>query len=186
MFHYFKIPYFTCTFFTKFIYNEYIGPYIRPCSSARHPSGRTSGRGDGCPRANGPPRGRSACGVGPWRFSPVRSREGGRSSRAASDRRLGERARGGVSAPVVVWSAACGTAEPALVLHELDAVVTRHGLESLQIPAADRAEDGVVGEAGALGDLARGKDIAGGLHHWRGSLSMRLGSGGGVGDDPVE
>ena len=26
MFHYFKIPYFTCTFFTKFIYNEYIGP----------------------------------------------------------------------------------------------------------------------------------------------------------------
>jgi len=27
MFHYFKIPYFTCTFFTKFIYNEYIGPY---------------------------------------------------------------------------------------------------------------------------------------------------------------
>jgi len=28
MFHYFKIPYFTCTFFTKFIYNEYIGPYI--------------------------------------------------------------------------------------------------------------------------------------------------------------
>ena len=28
MFHYFRIPYFTCTFFTKFIYNEYIGPYI--------------------------------------------------------------------------------------------------------------------------------------------------------------
>ena len=26
MFHYFKLPYFTCTFFTKFIYNEYIGP----------------------------------------------------------------------------------------------------------------------------------------------------------------
>jgi hypothetical protein len=28
MFHYFRIPYFTCTFFTKFIYNEYIGPYF--------------------------------------------------------------------------------------------------------------------------------------------------------------
>jgi hypothetical protein len=28
MFHYFEIPYFTCTFFTKFIYNEYIGPYF--------------------------------------------------------------------------------------------------------------------------------------------------------------
>jgi hypothetical protein len=28
MFHYFKIPYFTCTFFTNFIYNEYIGPYF--------------------------------------------------------------------------------------------------------------------------------------------------------------
>jgi hypothetical protein len=28
MFHYLKIPYFTCNFFTKFIYNEYIGPYI--------------------------------------------------------------------------------------------------------------------------------------------------------------
>jgi hypothetical protein len=28
MFHYFKIPYFTCTFFTKFTYNEYIGPYF--------------------------------------------------------------------------------------------------------------------------------------------------------------
>jgi hypothetical protein len=26
MFHYFKIPFFTCTFFSKFIYNEYIGP----------------------------------------------------------------------------------------------------------------------------------------------------------------
>jgi hypothetical protein len=26
MFHYFKIPYFMCTFFTKFTYNEYIGP----------------------------------------------------------------------------------------------------------------------------------------------------------------
>jgi hypothetical protein len=28
MFHYFKIPYFTCTFFTKFTYNEYIGSYF--------------------------------------------------------------------------------------------------------------------------------------------------------------
>jgi hypothetical protein len=28
MFHYFKIPYFTCNFFTKFTYNEYIGPYF--------------------------------------------------------------------------------------------------------------------------------------------------------------
>jgi hypothetical protein len=28
MFHYFKIPYFTCTFFSKFTYNEYIGPYF--------------------------------------------------------------------------------------------------------------------------------------------------------------
>jgi hypothetical protein len=27
-FHYFKIPYFTCNFFTKFTYNEYIGPYF--------------------------------------------------------------------------------------------------------------------------------------------------------------
>jgi hypothetical protein len=27
MFHYFKIPYLTCNFFTKFTYNEYIGPY---------------------------------------------------------------------------------------------------------------------------------------------------------------
>jgi hypothetical protein len=26
MFHYFKIPYFTCKFFTQFIYNEYIDP----------------------------------------------------------------------------------------------------------------------------------------------------------------
>jgi hypothetical protein len=35
MFHYFKIPYFTCTFFTKFAYNEYIGPYffIARCST---------------------------------------------------------------------------------------------------------------------------------------------------------
>jgi hypothetical protein len=28
MFHYFEILYFTCTFFTKFTYNEYIGPYV--------------------------------------------------------------------------------------------------------------------------------------------------------------
>jgi hypothetical protein len=28
MFHYFKIPYFTCNFFTKWTYNEYIGPYF--------------------------------------------------------------------------------------------------------------------------------------------------------------
>jgi hypothetical protein len=28
MFHYFKISYFTCNFFTKFTYNEYIGPYF--------------------------------------------------------------------------------------------------------------------------------------------------------------
>jgi hypothetical protein len=28
MFHYFKNPYFTCTFFTEFIYNEYIRPYF--------------------------------------------------------------------------------------------------------------------------------------------------------------
>jgi hypothetical protein len=28
MFHYFKIPYFTSNFFTKFTYNEYIGPYF--------------------------------------------------------------------------------------------------------------------------------------------------------------
>jgi general stress protein CsbA len=27
MFHYLKKPYFTCIFFTKFTYNEYIGPY---------------------------------------------------------------------------------------------------------------------------------------------------------------
>jgi hypothetical protein len=35
MFHYFKILYFTCTFFTKFTYNEYIGPYffITRCST---------------------------------------------------------------------------------------------------------------------------------------------------------
>jgi hypothetical protein len=28
MFHYLKIPYFTCTFFTKFTYNEFFGPYF--------------------------------------------------------------------------------------------------------------------------------------------------------------
>jgi hypothetical protein len=28
MFHYFQIPYFTCKFFTKFTYNEYIEPYF--------------------------------------------------------------------------------------------------------------------------------------------------------------
>jgi hypothetical protein len=28
MFPYFRIPYSTCTFFTKFTYNEYIGPYF--------------------------------------------------------------------------------------------------------------------------------------------------------------
>jgi hypothetical protein len=28
MFHYFKIPYFTCNFLTKFTYNEYIEPYF--------------------------------------------------------------------------------------------------------------------------------------------------------------
>jgi hypothetical protein len=28
MFHYFKIPYFTCNVFTNFTYNEYIGPYF--------------------------------------------------------------------------------------------------------------------------------------------------------------
>jgi hypothetical protein len=35
MFHYFKIPYFTWTIFTKFTYNEYIGPYffIARCST---------------------------------------------------------------------------------------------------------------------------------------------------------
>jgi hypothetical protein len=34
MFHDLKIPYFTCTFFTKFTYNEYIGPYfIVRCST---------------------------------------------------------------------------------------------------------------------------------------------------------
>ena len=35
MFHYFKMPYFTCTFFIKFIYNEYIGPsfFITRCST---------------------------------------------------------------------------------------------------------------------------------------------------------
>jgi len=30
MFPYFNIPCFTCTFFTKFTYNEYIGPYSLP------------------------------------------------------------------------------------------------------------------------------------------------------------
>jgi hypothetical protein len=35
MFHYIKISYFTCTFFTKFIYNEYIGPcfFFARCST---------------------------------------------------------------------------------------------------------------------------------------------------------
>ena len=35
MFHYSKIPYLTRTFFTKFIYNEYVGPYffIARCST---------------------------------------------------------------------------------------------------------------------------------------------------------
>src|ERR1700737_759908 len=28
IFHYFKTPYIICKFFTKFIYNEYIGPYF--------------------------------------------------------------------------------------------------------------------------------------------------------------
>ena len=28
MFHYFKVPCITCTFFTKFTYNEYIKPYF--------------------------------------------------------------------------------------------------------------------------------------------------------------
>jgi hypothetical protein len=28
MFHYFKIPYFTCNALKKFTYNEYIGPYF--------------------------------------------------------------------------------------------------------------------------------------------------------------
>ena len=28
MFHYFKTPYIICTFFAKFIYNEYIRPYF--------------------------------------------------------------------------------------------------------------------------------------------------------------
>jgi hypothetical protein len=28
MFHYFKIPYFTCNVLTEFTYNEYIGPYF--------------------------------------------------------------------------------------------------------------------------------------------------------------
>ena len=28
MFHYFQIPYFTCNYFIKFTYNEYIGPYF--------------------------------------------------------------------------------------------------------------------------------------------------------------
>ena len=28
MFHYFKIPYFTCNVFIKFTYKEYIGPYF--------------------------------------------------------------------------------------------------------------------------------------------------------------
>jgi hypothetical protein len=35
MFHYFKIPYFMCNFFTIFTYNGYIGPYffIARCST---------------------------------------------------------------------------------------------------------------------------------------------------------
>jgi len=28
IFHYFKIPYYTCNVFTKFTYDEYIGPYF--------------------------------------------------------------------------------------------------------------------------------------------------------------
>jgi hypothetical protein len=34
MFHYIRISYFTCTVFTKYTYNEYIGPYffIARCS----------------------------------------------------------------------------------------------------------------------------------------------------------
>jgi hypothetical protein len=35
MFHYLRIPYSTCIFFTRFTYNEYIGPYffIARCST---------------------------------------------------------------------------------------------------------------------------------------------------------
>jgi hypothetical protein len=40
--------------------------------------------------------------------------------------------------------AAGGAAQPAFVLDELDAVVARHRLESLQIAAANRTKDGVV------------------------------------------
>jgi hypothetical protein len=46
--------------------------------------------------------------------------------------------------------------------------VAGHGLEGFEIPAPDRAEDGVVGEAGALGDLMGGEDVADGLRRRRG------------------
>ena len=55
--------------------------------------------------------------------------------------------------------------------------MTGHGLEGLQIAAADRAEDGVVGEAGAVGDLVGGEDVADGLgrrHGWPRVLFGRI------------
>jgi hypothetical protein len=53
--------------------------------------------------------------------------------------------------------------------------VAGHGLEGLEIPAVDRAEDRVVGEAGAVGDLARGEDVADGFHHRHVSLAVLFG-----------
>jgi hypothetical protein len=53
--------------------------------------------------------------------------------------------------------------------------VARHRLERLEIPAPDGAEDGVVREAGAVGDLARGEDVAGGFHHRRDLQAVRSG-----------
>ena len=53
-----------------------------------------------------------------------------------------------------------------------------HGLESKEIPAADCTEDRVVGEAGAVGDLVGGEDVADGLRRrrgWPGVLFVRVG-----------
>jgi hypothetical protein len=47
-----------------------------------------------------------------------------------------------------------------VVLGDLDAQAARDRLERLKVAAADRAQNGVVGKAGEVGNLARGESVA--------------------------
>jgi hypothetical protein len=50
--------------------------------------------------------------------------------------------------------------KPSLIVIQVDSVVPRDRLIRLQVAAADRPEDCVVGKAGALGNLTRRENIS--------------------------